>query len=642
MLKKISCLIMINLLCVFSIYSNDLIGEGYGATREEARANAIYSIKTQIIVEQESYTEIKTVSKNNKFTDSFSMLITEYSRELPLEKIIYDDVEDKSKDYGENWFSRATIKDSTFYIYLTKLKELSKEITTINDKIINDSSNVKNIEWQKTLLDLCYDFLNYRVILNQLKPDITEITDLTLPISLNRVKLEYNDLIKRQKNEKISEISSLSLLLANGNLDASGIEKLGKLQNEYLELTSNIDILNGVNRGKVDYSTFEYTSNKLETASDYLLRIEANRKAFNYYRESPMNFDDKLNELAGSAISDLNKISETVFNTTSENEELSFEILKYSSVNEGWIARANILLGEKTIQFSFLIPYEEFVGNKYFEQTFARWDKLLMEDPEKYIKLNISYNVKGSFIGNEYGFVVKSLSIDKINDFEKRTGEMFYKAANKNPKTIIFNYGTSVNFGDLGMDDQANMLRAKANKDTNSAEKPDFYFLTQFGGYVGYPIVIADLIDDYVDVKFNYNGHISGELGFTRTNEKEGLDKEIYGLGLKLSYSFLKYKFTTDTYSYVKNDKVPSVKEIGLSFFKSIPFDGTLDYYIKTYGVIGYGFAFDPYFYFDFGTSNITMKSEKMSILMDIAFRVSIGSYVEFGFKPNIGISYVL
>ena len=638
MKKKIIVLCLCSFV-ILSLYADNIKGKGYGSNRQEARANAIYDIKTQIIVEQKSYTEIKTVEKNGKVFDSFSSLITEYSRELPLEDIDFVDSEDKTKPFGENWYSEAIISGSSAVLYNNKLKDIAKEITTINKLIIDDVGEIKNISWQKTLLDLCYDFLNYSLIVKKLD---SSITIPEIPISFNRVRLEYEDMVKREKNEMESKITSMSLLLANGDLGDKQIEELRILQKDYLETTNNLNKIYGDNRDTLTFSTLEYSSSNPITASDFLLRIEANRKAFDYYRKSPIIFETKLIDVAKAAISDLDEISKTVFKTSSEEDDLTFEILKYSKVNEGWIGRATILLGESTLQFSFLIPYENLVGSSYFDNTYKRWDELLTENPEKYIKLNISYTVKGDYIGNSFGFTIRSLTIDKITDLANRDGILIYKASNKNPKTIDFNYGTSVDLGDVGTSVQAKQIRAKANQETKGAMKYNLYVLPQISGVATAPFDLQNLNlwkDNYY---LNFGGNIALEAGIQFQNEKEGLEKELYGIGVKGAYSFLNnnaiFINKTDFVTY----SAASSYEFGLAIFKIHPLDGTLDNYSREYIDFGYGFGSSNYVFCDLGSASSKKINDNLFLLLDCSVRVKIGAYVEVGIKPNIRFNIVI
>lgn len=623
------------ILILSSLVAGDITGSGYGSTKEEARANAIYDIKTQIIVEQESYTEIKTTESNGKESDSFSMLITEYSRNFPLEQILYKDSEDKTKNFGENWHSTAIVSEDSYSLYQNKLREISNEIREINNNIVNATSSVKNISWQKALLDLCYDFLNYRLIVKQLNPSAV-VPDL--PISVNRVRLEYEDMKKRERNEIETGITSLSLLLAYGDLDDKGIEQLKILQDEYKIVSNNLNQLSENRGASITYSTTEYSSNEPATASDYLLRIESNRKAFSYYRNSPINFESKLSNFSEQAISDLDKISETIFKATSNTEDLSFEVLKYSVVNEGWIGRATILLGGETLQFSFLIPYEGLVGSSFNDITFNRWDVQLSKNPEKYITLNISYNVTGSFIGNEYGFTVKTLDIEKIIDPKTGEGFVIYKAANKNPKTIIFNYGTAVDLGDVGIGDEAKVLRAKANKKTKTSEKPEIYILTELGALGGLPFD-SNSVSNSDESNITYGGIASAEIGVLLQNNKQGREKIFYGFGLNLGFSF------ANQYVSIIND-ISTIDSLGTSYeisgsgFYAWPLDGTLDNYIKLSGSAGYGFGYDSYYLCNLGVAYSHTITEKLSVFYNVALRLQFGSFIDIGLKPSIGLFF--
>ena len=630
--KRLITSLLVAFLALYCVLASDMVGTGYGSSRAEARANAVQDIKSQIIVEQESLMKVKSSESNGKSSESFELLIKDYSRELPLEMIEYEDVEDPTREFGMNWESTAVISASDAGHYADKINQLSSEIVEINSKIVNDTSTVKNPSWNKTLLDLCYDYINYSMVLRNLDPS-QRVPEL--PVSMNRVKLEYEDLVKREKNELEAEISSMTLRLAYGDLEPEDMLLLEKYQEMYINTSRNLDSILGNDREAVEYRTFDYESLNPVTASDYLMRIEANRKAFGYYRSSPIPMESKLVELARNAIDDLDAISRKTFVTNSENEDLSIEVIKYSEVNEGWIGRARIPLGEKTIQFSFLIPYRELVGAEYNDITFARWNKELHKHPEKLIRLNVSYTVKGDYIGNTYDFTVRGLEVFKY----KGNGPdvvSIYKAANKNPKSIYFDYGTAVDLGDVGSSSEANALRKKANKDVAEVVNLDFYLAVDAGGKVGLPFIKE--VDGYdVSSALSYGGNVSLEAGISTDNGKRGRQKALYGGGVQVAYNFANTVMAEIGNQY-RDIQVGGVFDVLANGFYTMVLDGTMDNFLRINGGLGGGFGSRSYFLLQAGASYIHDFTENIGLSAGGVLRCEFGKYLELGINPRIGV----
>ena len=139
-MKKFYYILLAMFLFIAPVSADDIIGHGYGATREEARAFAVSDIKSQIIVEQESVLTIRQMVKNNRMYDSFTFLLTEYSRELPLFGLVYEDENDESAEYGINWYSTAIIPESATKAYSDQIAILYNEIVEIDNLISNDNS----------------------------------------------------------------------------------------------------------------------------------------------------------------------------------------------------------------------------------------------------------------------------------------------------------------------------------------------------------------------------------------------------------------------------------------------------------------------------------------------------------------------
>lgn len=647
-MKKALVLLFAVLFTFSNMYAADLTGSGYGSTRDESRANAVQDIKAQIIVEQESTTTIETYESDERSSDSFSVLITEYSRELPLLNIEYSDSEDPTAEFGMNWHTKAVIPSSSISLYQEQIGSLYDEIVDINNQIINDTSAEKNISWQETLLDLCYDYSNYSLIVSILSPS----SDVpVLPVSMNRVRLEYEDMLNREKNSLETEIASMTLRLANGDLDAQDMKLLETYQERYLGLANDLGMLAGEGRDSVTFATMEYSSTDPQSASDYMLRIEANRSAFSYYRNSPINMNDRLVELATTAIDDLDTISRSEFTAVSNTDDLSIDVLSYNAQMGGWIARGNIMLGNQTLQFSFLVPYEDLVGSSYNDITFERWNDELMNNPDDIIRLTIGYTVRGQYIGNEYVFTINSLRIDRYTDSDGSTQTVRNMEDIQNPVTITFEYGTPVDLGDV----EDSSIRKKTNEEVKGATNTRFYVQADVNGSFG--IILNDKAfesiggalseeetassDNSSAFDFGFTAGVSVEAGARFENDSEGKAKRYYGVGGRVSVSFVNGLMHYDSESGTDAAFADMSYSAAVNGYYMLPLDGTLDNFLTIYGGAGAGFGNGLSVFGDVGAGYTRMFNNHLELNLGITLNINYNEVFTIGVRPLIGVVYL-
>ena len=425
---------------------------------------------------------------------------------------------------------------------------------------------------------------------------------------------------------------------ADGVLDPDELSRLNDSRERYLELSEAMDELNGNKRDSREYRFMDYTDMDPKTASDYLRRIEANRQAFAYYRSGPYDMEKKLVQLSKQAMADLDSISETMFRAnSSDSDELSFEVLDWNDLNGGWVGRAAIVLGDTTLQVSFLIPFEKLTGTSYNETTYDRWNKELMRHPEDVIELDIAYTVKGSFIGNSYEFTVRELSLAKAD------GEVFHRASIKNPSPIPFTYGTDVDLGDVGSSRAGKDLRAKANTETKSSRKIGFYVNAEAGGKAGLPFIFGDAERETYedDMSFSYSGMAGAEFGLRLANGEEGRAKRLYGGGIKAGINLFDTLDST-LYGVRTVTAVPFQYEVAASGYYMWPTDGTLERFAKVYGSAGAGLGGEKiYFVLDGGAAILFNLQENLLFQAGATIRLTYGSYFEAAVKPTVGVEYV-
>ena len=528
-MKKFYYILLAMFLFIAPVSADDIIGHGYGATREEARAFAVSDIKSQIIVEQESVLTIRQMVKNNRMYDSFTFLLTEYSRELPLFGLVYEDENDESAEYGMNWYSTAIIPESATKAYSDQIAILYNEIVEIDNLISNDNSGEKNTSWQQSLLDLCYDYSNYSLILSLLSPSFST---RELPVSMNRLRLEYEDMLKREQNNIAVNVAELTLRLAYDDLDSEGKALLEEYQNEYLEIANDIDELNGEERDRVTYASVEFQMDAPVSASDYLLRIESNRMAYEYYDDSPVDYDDKLEELSENIKEDIDTLNSSEFTASSVDSELAIEILSYNAEMRGWIARGSIMLGTKTLVFSFLIPYEELTGNEFSNEEFKILNSELWDTPEELIVLTIDYKVQGSYDSNTYNFIVNSLIIEKyIGTSKKETITIKEIDDIENPVTITFEYGLR---SGLDYSQQLEGFRKRTQTEDKGTTKMRIGFFGGFDFGIPLPFDPGYFSDSFSTTQLNdYSFSLEVLLRFE--NIRKDHENRYYGAGLKIA-----------------------------------------------------------------------------------------------------------
>ena len=539
-MKQFFYILLAMFIFIIPVSADDIIGHGYGATREEARAFAVSDIKSQIIVEQESVLTIRQMIKDNRMYDSFTFLLTEYSRELPLFDIVYEDMNDETAEYGMNWYSTAIIPESAAKVYSDQIAILYNEIIEINNTISNDNSGEKNTTWQQSLLDLCYDYSNYSLILSLLSPSFSV---RELPVSMNRVRLEYEDMLKREKNSIAVNVAELTLRLAYDDLDSEGRTLLEEYQREYLEIANDIDALNGKDRDRVTYASVEFQMDSPVSASDYLLRIESNRMAYEYYDDSPVNYDDKLEELSENIIEDIDTLNSSEFTASSEDSEIAIEILSYNVEMRGWIARGSIMLGTKTLVFSFLIPYDELAGTELSNEEFEILNSELWNNPEGLIILTIDYRVQGSYDSNTYDFIVDSLTIEKyIGSLKNETVTIKELDDIENPVTITFEYGQK---SGLDYSQELKGFRKESETKDKGTTKMRIGFFVGFDGGVPLPFDGSYYSDSFETTQLgdnrtritpkNLDIAFPLEIALRFENVRKNHGNRYYGAGLKIA-----------------------------------------------------------------------------------------------------------
>lgn len=577
-MKKLLSLVLVFVFLTGICSAADMVGTGYGGSREESRAEAVYDLKSQIMIEQSSTLEIRSKDDGTTSSDSLSLLITEYSRVLALEGVQYTDTEDNTKEFGQNWYSVATIPADFDSVYAQKVESLYSEIVTLDQQIQDDTGSVKNSTWQKTLLDLCYDFLSYRIIAQRLN---SSANVPELPLSISKVKLEYEDMLVKEKNSIGTDLTSLLLRYANGDLDEAG---LLELEEKRLSYSNTVDLIGQIGTSGIEAKTFytyDFSGTEPVTVSDFVLAIEGNRKAFKYYQSASNAFQSRLLTLSEATMKYIDTMSRKSFTSVSDSDELAFEILKYSDVYEGWIARATMTLGDQTLQFSFVIPFLAATGTTFNQSTFEAWNARLMEDAEETLQLRIGYELRGEYIGNEYRFKITSLEV-----LNKGTGKVVHTANLSNPITIVFAYGTEVDLGNVGGSDQvAQQARIKANSETGFSNQMDIYAEADVD--YGYAFTLGN---------GNTNDYLSGakvwvEGGVVFQNGEEGQKKVYTGFGLRIGYSFLDSLLVKNksTGAKISETQIKSSLVIGASAYQMSPLDATLKN-LFSYGIFA-GYA---------------------------------------------------
>lgn len=612
--------IILVLLCIlavpFAMYALDLKGTGTGTTREEARANAIYDIKSQILVEQESTTKVSHEEKGSQITDSFSVLIVEYSRDFPLEFVEFEDREDRSKPYGSQWSSIARVPGTAIPKYKQNLADLLREINTLKESLKNDTGSIKNSSLQKQLLNLSYDFVACRAIVMRLNPSesVPEI-----PVSLSKLRLEYEDILKKEKNDVEADFSALTLRFAYGDLDTEGLKQLEDLRTQYAKLAESIEKIGG-DRSSRSYFTSEYTTSEPVTASDYLLRIEANRKAFHYYQTGPITYKDRLLELSHLALADLDVLAKNTFSSSSD-DEIGIEILNYSTTYQGWVARATIPFGDKTLQFSFLMPFEPLTKRAFSDSVFQLWDKNLAINPTEQLSVKITYTLNGSPVGNNYTFTLRSLEVWGKND---RKNERFYKAQNLNPWTTTFAYGTSVDLSFSSSNTEMTQI-VKKMASSVEAKQSDLGFFVVADAHAQAALDVKAMLSDSDYNRLSISIGAALDAGLTWDNGRTGLQKQIYGVGARVSQ-----KLWNRMYVVYKDSDINYLEEriphsgVGLTGFFLMPSDNTLNNFVGA--TFGFGKALKASVYYaEFGGSYIMKYNNLIHLKTDIDANILFG-----------------
>lgn len=538
-----------------SLYAADVVGVGEGTSQTAARLNAVSDIMSQIMIEVESITEISTYEEDSKYMDSFSEMITQYSRTLALEGVEYDDRSSNGK-----YTCTATIREESALIYLEKLESLSVEISQINESIEGDSSSEKNMAWSKTLVDLCYDFTGYRALLAQLSPNARAPQ---LPISLTRARAEYEVLLATEMNRLGSEIQATTIeymLLGSDELE----ERLAMLRMEYVEVMVDMYSIDGI--PAESEIVIGYDASDPETASEYLLAIEAGRKSLQSMRNDSTVKKRDLEDVASQTMDYLEELANKTFEATSGDGDLTISVTSYSQEGGYWVGKANLLLGEVNLQFAFGIPFEDLVGTRFNPSSFTSWNRDLMLSPNDLIELRIKFDVVGVTIGNKYVLSIQELEI------HKKGGGLIYSAEIRNPPQITFTYGTYVDLGDTGSgSNYSSRIRQQADEGVSKSRRVHFYGAASVSGnWVGRSWIL-DAEDFYTTI---LDASYGGKAGVVFDNMKNGKEKQY--IGAMLSYYRVPIYLALTTGEEIDNESNGVANLIGIEIPILFPLDSTL------------------------------------------------------------------
>ena len=406
---KLFCLVFLLCFVFSSLSAADVVGVGYGKTKEEALTNSRNDLVRQFGTSIASLDILSDSDdgKGNITSQMNSMSVESTSFTLIGHK------EEAVKQADGTYYGTTTIPAESVTLYEARLNDLYASANTLYNQIQSNKGEVDQYLYLN-LISTLDDYEKNRNVVLTLNPK-SQVGQKVLTINRVSIEAEYRAALLKEYNEKQITVNDLKLRLEIGSLDKEGEAKLketmaqieankkaqeelaaANTENYKLRLTQleqSTQAMMMQIQLETDSST-EESKNDAETVSTYINKIEGNRSTMDSLLQSLSN---DIRPFYNEYINEKRKITNEVNNRPYEDYELYFG----SPTAEAEASRKQEI--EQRVKDVFVLCQQKAtaVFNKYKEQIKKVNDyslSIVEEFNNKVFSLDSTYSEVSSII----------------------------------------------------------------------------------------------------------------------------------------------------------------------------------------------------------------------------------------------------
>ena len=229
------------LLSVVSVYSQDIVAEGFGRTAKEATINAQSNLALAVFADIESGLSSSVYgdnSGNTKISSSSEVSVEAYAVSLGMEI-------SRPKRDGRNWVVTASIPESSAPVYSQELDTISRNINELM-KHIDDIDNATESELRELDRELSRFEASRRTLM--ILQDGRNLRLPELPVNASVVGVLLNNKEMERLSNLTTETGTLKILQDGGYLTPAEEEELARMEREKAEMLAEIEEYNVARR----------------------------------------------------------------------------------------------------------------------------------------------------------------------------------------------------------------------------------------------------------------------------------------------------------------------------------------------------------------------------------------------------------
>ena len=289
---RLFCLILLLAFVLTSINAADVVGIGYGKTKEEALSNSRKDLVKQFGT---NISSLDISSDTDKGDGNISSEMKSMSIESTTFTLIGQKEEVKEESKG-SFVAYTTIPMNSLAMYEAKVNDLIVSSKALYEQIQKSGGNATQNQYV-SLITTLNDYEKYRSVVLALNPN-SKVGQTVLGISRAAIEAEYQAILMKEINENQITVNDLQLRSELGILDMEGEAKLKNAlaqieankkaqdelakasQEEYKHRLTQLEQSAQVMMMQVQMDTSSVESNSkndADTVSSYINRIEGNR-----------------------------------------------------------------------------------------------------------------------------------------------------------------------------------------------------------------------------------------------------------------------------------------------------------------------------------------------------------------------------
>lgn len=333
---KLFCLVFLLFFALGTLSAADVVGVGYGKTKDEALTNSRNDLVKQF------GTSISSLDILSDFDDGKGNLSSEMNS-MSVESTSFTLVGHKEEAVQQKdgtYYATTTIPAKSVTLYEARLNDLYASATTLYGQIQNNKGEVDQYLYLN-LISTLDDYEKNRNVVLTLNPK-SQVGQKVLGINRVSIEAEYRAALLKEYNEKQITVNDLKLRYEIGALDKEGEAKLketmaqieaNKKAQEELAAANNENYklrLTQLEQSaqammmqiQLDTtSVTEVSNNDAETVSTYINKIEGNRSTMDSLLQS---LSADIRPIYNEYSSEKRAISSEVNNRPYEDYELYF------------------------------------------------------------------------------------------------------------------------------------------------------------------------------------------------------------------------------------------------------------------------------------------------------------------------------